>query len=179
MHQTHGTAVAVVDGNTPPVTVPRADAMVTTRPGTALAVLVADCAPVLLADESAGVVAVAHAGRRGVAGGVGDATLSVMSDLGATPASTTVLVGPSVCARCYPVPATLQDEVAARVPATRARTPSGEPALDVRAGIEAQLRAAGVQRVEVDPGCTVESDRLYSYRRDRVTGRFAGVAVLA
>ena len=185
MAQVHGSDVVVVDGSELPPgpgrPVPEADAMVTAEPGLALAVLVADCTPVLLASPQGGahgVVRVAHAGRRGMAGGVVAATVSAMRRLGADPATTTALVGPAICGRCYEVPAAMQAEVAAVEPASRSTTWSGTPALDVRAGVVAQLEAAGVTAIEVDPSCTAESDRLYSHRRDGVTGRFAGVACL-
>jgi copper oxidase (laccase) domain-containing protein len=71
----------------------------------------------------------------------------------------------------------MADEVTAVVPATRAVSRSGTPALDLRAGVVAQLAAAGVAAIEVDPWCTRESPELFSHRRDGVTGRFAGVVV--
>ncbi len=179
MSQVHGTAVAVVDGPASGGPPREADALVTAVPGLALAVLVADCAPVLLADTTAGVVAVAHAGRRGMARGIVAATLDAMRGLGAQPATTAALVGPAICGRCYEVPAELQDEVAAIEPAARSTTRSGTAALDIRAGVVAHLESAGVAAIEVDPLCTAESDRLYSHRRDGVTGRFAGLALLA
>jgi polyphenol oxidase len=179
MSQVHGTAVAVVDGTGTGGPAPEADALVTAAPGLALVVLVADCAPVLLADTTAGVVAVAHAGRRGMAGGIVAATLVAMRSLGAQPATTAALVGPAICGRCYEVPADLQDEVAAIEPAARSTTRAGTAGLDIRAGVVAQLEAAGVPSIEVDPLCTAESEHLYSHRRDGVTGRFAGLACLA
>lgn len=179
MSQVHGCTVAVVDGPPAPGSpVPEADALVTAQPGLALAVLVADCAPVLLADAAAGVVAVAHAGRRGMAGGVVAATLAAMGRLGAAPSTTWALVGPAICGRCYEVPAALQAEVAAVEPASRSTTRSGTAGLDIRAGVVAQLDAAGVASIEVDPRCTAESEELYSHRRDGVTGRFAALAAL-
>jgi YfiH family protein len=176
MSQVHGSAVAVVDGpQQPGAPAPTADALVTGQPGLALVVLVADCAPVLLTDPTAGVVAVAHAGRRGMVGGIVAATLAAMRGLGAQPGTTAALVGPAICGRCYPVPESLQAEVIAVEPAARSTTRSGGAALDIRAGVVAQLEAAGVTAIEVDPTCTAESGRLYSYRRDGVTGRFAGL----
>jgi YfiH family protein len=178
MTQVHGTAVAIVDGPATGGPAPEADALVTVVPGLALVVLVADCAPVLLADTTVGVVAVAHAGRRGMAAGIVAATLEAMHGLGARPATTAALVGPAICGRCYEVPAHLQDEVAEIEPAARSTTRAGTAGLDIRAGVVAQLEAAGVASVEVDPLCTAESDRLYSRRRDGVTGRLAGVIAL-
>lgn len=158
MDQVHGRDVAVVDG---PASgpAPRVDALVTATPGTALAVLVADCRPVLLADDRAGVVA----------------------------AEVRAHVGPGVCAACYPVPAAMRDEVAATVPASWASARDGSPALDLLAGVRSQLASAGVEYVEAETTCTAEDSSLFSHRRDggqnggpagRLAGRFAGVVVL-
>lgn len=171
--QVHGTAVEVVDGLWEAV--PRADAMVTRTPGTALAVMVADCVPVLLADPAAGVVGVAHAGRAGMAAGVVPAAVAALRDLGAR--SVHAVVGPSVCARCYEVPAALRDEVSAAVPVSASVSATGTPALDVVAGVLHQLHDAGAQ-VELVRGCTAERTDLFSHRRDGTTGRFAGVVAL-
>lgn len=172
MNQVHGKDVAVVDGPwTGPA--PEVDALVTTQPGRALAVLVADCVPVLLADPEAGVVAVAHAGRPGLAAGVVPAAIAAMRDLGAR--KLVARVGPAVCGRCYEVPEAMRAEVAAVVPESWAVTRQGTPALDVPAGVVAQLRAAGAA-VQTAATCTIEDPHSYSYRRDGVTGRFAGVA---
>jgi YfiH family protein len=171
--QVHGTHVERVDGGWDDA--PEADALVTDRPGTALAVLVADCVPVLLADAAAGVVGVAHAGRRGMTDGVVPAAVGALRDLGARDLS--AVVGPSVCARCYEVPAALREEVAAAVPVSASVSRTGTPAVDVAAGVLQQLADLGVA-VELVPGCTAERPDLYSHRRDGVTGRFAGVAAL-
>ncbi|TDD62586.1 polyphenol oxidase family protein, partial [Actinomadura rubrisoli] len=150
------------------------DAIVTTVPGLALAVLVADCAPVLLADPAAGVVGAAHSGRPGTAAGVVPALVKRMCERGADPARIAAAIGPAACGGCYEVPAVMRDEVAAVVPAAYATTSKGTPGLDIRAGIAAQLAAEGVADVRVDPRCTIESPELFSYRRDGRTGRFAG-----
>ncbi|HET8613987.1 MAG TPA: polyphenol oxidase family protein [Actinomycetales bacterium] len=174
MDQVHGDEVVQVDGpwRGP---VPRCDAMVTTRPGLALAVLVADCVPVLLAAPREGVLGVAHAGRAGMAAGVVERLVEAMHDLGAR--TITARVGPSVCPRCYPVGQQLADEVAARWPVTRSVSRHGEPSLDVAAGVLAQL-AASCRDLDQVPGCTVERPDLFSYRRDGRTGRFAGIGLL-
>ena len=182
MTQVHGREVAVVDGPPSPRgiglrPVPQADALVTCGHGVALAVLVADCVPVLLAgrSEAGPVLAAAHAGRRGVVLGVVAATVEAMAGLGARPGSMSAMVGPAVCAECYEVPAAMADEVAAAVPSARATSRTGTPALDLPAAVTTQLRDAGVADVVVDPTCTAEDRSLYSHRRDAVTGRFAGV----
>lgn len=148
------------------------DAMVTREADVALAVMVADCTPVLLSDSEAGVIGVAHAGRPGMLAGVVPATLDAMRDLGAR--SITAVLGPSVCGRCYEVPEEMYDEARQRFPASAAITWRGTHAIDVAAGVASQLRDAGVP-FEWVPGCTRERDDLFSYRRDGRTGRFAGV----
>ncbi|MCU7825262.1 peptidoglycan editing factor PgeF [Kitasatospora sp. DSM 101779] len=172
MNQVHGADVAVVTQRQPAGQAPTVDAVVTDRP-LALAVLTADCTPVLLADRAAGVVGAAHAGRPGLAAGVVPAAVRAMAELGADPARITAVLGPAVCGRCYEVPAGLRDEVAAIVPAARAETSWGTPALDVAAGVVAQLAEAGVTDVVRSDVCTLESDDHYSYRREQRTGRLA------
>jgi len=174
MNQVHSADVAVVDepwGDRP---VPEVDAVVTARRGLALAVLTADCTPVLLADPVAGVVAAAHAGRPGMVAGVVPAAVSAMTELGADPARIVARTGPAVCGRCYEVPEAMRAEVAAVEPAAHAETSWGTPAVDVSAGVHAQLTRAGVHDRAQSPVCTLESGDHFSYRRDRTTGRLAG-----
>ncbi|WP_432502029.1 peptidoglycan editing factor PgeF [Kineococcus arenarius] len=171
--QVHGADVVEVDAV--PSRPPRADALVTRRRGLALAVVVADCVPVLLADPAAGVVGVAHAGRPGLVAGVVPAVLAAMRAAGAR--EVVAALGPAVCGGCYEVPAAMADEVASLVPAARATTSWGTPAVDVAAGVLAQLTEAGVRASGPGP-CTFERADLFSYRRDGVTGRSAGVVVL-
>ncbi|KMS87448.1 laccase [Streptomyces regensis] len=173
MNQVHGADVAVVDepwGST----VPEVDAIVTARRGLALAVLTADCVPVLLADPVAGIVAAAHAGRPGMVKGVVPAAVRAMVELGAEAGRIVARTGPSVCGRCYEVPEAMRAEVAAVEPAAHAETSWGTPALDVSAGVHAQLDRLGVCDRAQAPVCTLESDDHFSYRRDRTTGRLAG-----
>ncbi|MGP7961384.1 peptidoglycan editing factor PgeF [Sanguibacter sp. A247] len=161
-----------------------ADGLVTSTVGLGLAVQVADCVPVLLADARAGVVGVAHAGRRGVERDVVGAVLDAMAGLGATAARTRVVVGPSACGRCYEVPATLQEAVAALAPSSMSTTSWGTPALDLPAAVIARLRRAGVEDITHDARCTIEDPSLFSHRRATrpggpgTTGRLAGVVAL-
>jgi copper oxidase (laccase) domain-containing protein len=97
-----------------------------------------------------------------------------MIELGADPARIAARTGPAVCGRCYEVPAEMRDEVAAVEPAARARTSWGTPAVDVTAGVHAQLERLGVRDLRASAVCTRESGDHYSYRRDRTTGRLAG-----
>ncbi|WP_328482460.1 peptidoglycan editing factor PgeF [Streptomyces sp. NBC_00377] len=174
MNQVHGNDVAEVEGPwTTPLT-PPVDALVTAARGLALAVLTADCVPVLLADPVAGVVAAAHAGRPGMVKGIVPAAVDAMRSLGADPSRIVARTGPAVCGRCYEVPEAMRAEVAAVEPAAHAETSWGTPAVDVTAGVHAQLDRLGVHDRERSPVCTRESKDHFSYRRDRSTGRLAG-----
>lgn len=171
MNQVHGKAVEFItahgDG-------PTADAMVSR--GQPLAVMVADCVPVVLLgevhSETDPVLAVVHAGRPGVAADIVSATVVNMRSRGA--ASISAWIGPSICGECYEVPEQLRTDVAAAVPETWSTTSWGTPALDLPAGVRAQLKALDVT-VEYSGECTLETARLYSYRRNQQTGRFAGL----
>ncbi|MER5537337.1 peptidoglycan editing factor PgeF [Streptomyces mirabilis] len=174
MNQVHGPDVAVVDGPWLSAEIPSVDAIVTARRGLALAVLTADCTPVLLADPVAGIAAAAHAGRPGMVAGVVPAAVRAMVELGAEPERIVARTGPAVCGRCYEVPDEMRAEVAAIEPAAYAETSWGTPAVDVTAGVHAQLERLGVCDRAQSPVCTLESDDHFSYRRDRTTGRLAG-----
>lgn len=177
MEQVHGRTTAVVDG---PRTEPleATDAVVATGPGIAVAVRVADCVPVLLADADAGVVAAVHAGRVGARIGVLPAALAAMESAGARIDRVEVLLGPAVCGECYEVPAAMRADVERHLPGSATRTRRGTPGLDLRAGLWRQLADAGVARIGVDPRCTVEDRTLYSYRRDGTSGRQAALTWL-
>lgn len=171
MNQCHGASVEVVDGpwrGDPPA----CDAVITAATDLALVVLVADCVPVLLADPVAGIIGAVHAGRPGLVANVVGAALDAMADLGAR--APFAVVGPSVCGRCYEVPEAMREVAAAVEPASATVSWAGTPAIDVGAGVVAQLAGRGVPVTWV-PGCTREDDRLFSYRRTTPTGRFAGV----
>ncbi|MGW2636218.1 peptidoglycan editing factor PgeF [Streptomyces sp. NPDC001348] len=174
MNQVHGADVAVVEAPWSEGPVPEVDAIVTARPGLALAVLTADCTPVLLADPVARIAAAAHAGRPGMVAGVVPAAVRAMVELGADPGRIVARTGPAVCGRCYEVPEAMRAEVAAVEPAAHAETSWGTPAVDVSAGVHAQLERLGVCDREQSPVCTLESGDHFSYRRDRATGRLAG-----
>jgi YfiH family protein len=180
MRQVHGSAVAYAAGPVPaPGPAPMADAIFTDVPDLALGVLVADCAPVLIADPRARIIGAAHAGREGMAAGVVPALIRVMTGAGADPARMRAIIGPAICGGCYEVPAQLRARIADAAPAAGSVTTRGAPGIDLRAGITAQLAGAGVRAVSRDPRCTAEAPELYSYRRDGQTGRFAGLVWLA
>ncbi|MCX5556974.1 peptidoglycan editing factor PgeF [Streptomyces sp. NBC_00038] len=174
MNQVHGSDVAEVGGPWTTRLTPPVDGLVTTTRGLALAVLTADCVPVLLADPVAGVVAAAHAGRPGMVAGIVPEAIEAMESLGAEPARIVARTGPAVCGRCYEVPEAMRAEVAAVEPAAYGETSWGTPAVDVVAGVHAQLERLGVHDRERSPVCTLESRDHFSYRRDRTTGRLAG-----
>jgi hypothetical protein len=182
MRQVHGDDVVVVDAV--PGRPPEADALATRTPGLVLLARAADCVPVVLADPVAGVAAVAHAGRVGMASGVVPAAVAAARGLGAG-TGLRAWVGPRVCGRCYEVPERMRAEVARIVPESWSTTSWGTPALDVAAGVLAQLRRLGVPAVDIadplgpDRVCTVESGDLFSYRRQGPdAGRQAGLVHL-
>ena len=174
MNQVHGDHVETVESaRADPFEA--TDALVTATPGLALAVVTADCVPVLMADARAGVVGAAHAGRVGAAEGVVLRTLEAMLALGAHAGDVSVLLGPAVSGPNYEVPEEMAADIEASLPGSQTRTPSGTPALDLRAGIARQLAGAGVTAIDVDPRCTVADPMLFSHRRDAPTGRLASL----
>jgi polyphenol oxidase len=180
LRQVHGDDVAIVDGpwpaGTPP---PQVDAVVTTAVELGLVIVVADCLPVLLGDDVAGVVAAAHVGRRGLAAGLVGRVVDALVATGARPQRVQAYVGPGICGACYEVPAAMHDDVVAMVPEASSRTGRGTPALDIRAGVHAQLRRSGIPDTTplVDVArCTFEDPALFSHRRHQPTGRLAGIA---
>jgi hypothetical protein len=173
MHQVHGDRVVVVDG--PGDTVDNADGLVTAEPRLALAVVTADCVPVLMADARAGVVGAVHAGRVGAQNGVVIRGVEQMERAGARAADISVLLGPAASGRNYEVPPDMADEVEAALPGSRTTTSRGTAGLDLRAGITRQLRGLGVSAIDVDPRCTIDDDTLFSHRRGAPTGRLASL----
>lgn len=185
MNQVHGAQVALVAGGERGKAAPTADAMVLEPSGQAcgLAVMVADCVPVVLIGElPAGgpLLAVAHAGRPGVEAGVIDAVVARLHASGAV--SVEAWLGPSVCGACYEVPEGLRAQVSGHVPEAFATTTWGTPALDLPAAVLAQLKANGVQ-AHASSICTLEDSRYYSHRRSQrdgePEGRFIGFVAAA
>ena len=172
MEQVHGRTATVVDGSeTGPAEA--TDALVTAEPGLAVAVLVADCVPILLSDATAGVVGAVHAGRVGARVGVVPAALDAMRSVGAEAHRIEALLGPAICGDCYEVPAAMAEDVEKHLPGSACRSRKGTPGLDLRAGLWRQLADLGIGKIGVDPRCTVEDKTLFSYRRDGSTGRIA------
>ena len=175
MNQVHGDHVAVVDRPLEAAPVDKTDALVTTTPRLALAVVSADCVPVLMGDARAGVVAAVHAGRVGAQNGVVARTVEAMLRLGAQAGDISALLGPAVSGRNYEVPEEMAAAVEASLPGSRTTTSLGTPGLDLRAGIARQLTALGVTAIDIDPRCTVDDRKLFSHRRDAPTGRLASL----
>ena len=129
--------------------------------------------PVSCADPQARVVAAVHAGRPGMVAGVVPAAVAAMRSAGARDLH--AWVGPHVCGACYEVPEQMRAEASAVVPEAHAETSWGTPALDIGAGVHAQLVDAGVSVVDASR-CTIEHEDLFSYRRQgRASGRLAGL----
>ncbi|WP_067848104.1 peptidoglycan editing factor PgeF [Nocardia lijiangensis] len=174
MEQIHGRGVEIVDGPRPEP-VPATDALVTTVPNLALVVLTADCVPILLSDDEAGVIAAVHAGRIGARIGIVPRVLDAMVSAGARLDRVGAFLGPAASGRQYEVPAAMRDDVEKHLPGSATITVRGTPALDLRAGIRRQLTEAGIAAIAEDPRCTIEDKTLFSHRRGAPTGRIAGV----
>jgi YfiH family protein len=171
MNQVHGDNVVVVDQLLE--TDPTCDAMITTKAGISLAVMVADCIPLLLISREA--VAAVHVGRAGLINKVAIKTLHQMRTIGAIDIH--AIIGPSICGRCYEVPFELQQAVIADHPRAFSTTHKGTPGLDLPAALIADLVAEGVT-YEASSSCTMEDDLYFSHRKHNPTGRFAGVVSL-
>jgi len=153
------------------------DAWVCADGSVPLAIMVADCLPVLLvgrrADpQAAPVTAAAHAGRPGLLSGILENTISAMREHGAS--TITAWIGPGVCGECYEIPEAMVTEVSRERPHIASTTRWGTSALDLRAEAEAVLTGQNVAVAELS-GCTLEDESLYSHRRAPGEGRFAGL----
>lgn len=181
--QAHGRAVATIDRQNAEAlraTPPRADAAVTRTPGIALTVCTADCLPVLLGDLAGTVVGVAHAGWRGLAAGVLDATVAA---LGVPGQEIAAWIGPGIGPKAFEVGADVRDAYCDPDPGCAAHfTPLRERKwlADLAGLARRRLSAVGVTRVDGGDWCThTDSVRFLSYRRDGSSGRMALVAWLA
>jgi YfiH family protein len=168
--QVHGTRVVTAAAPWAAGQGPKGDAMVTDRPGLALAIVTADCAPVLLVDAERRIVGAAHAGWRGAVAGVLEATVAAMAALGALPGRITAAIGPCVAQASYEVGPDLRDAVLAGSPADSAFFAAGQREdrwqFDLPGYCAARLAAAGVGHVIVTGFDTVaEEDRFFSHRR--------------
>ena len=152
-----------------------ADALVTRTPGLAIGALTADCAPILLCDPQARVIAAAHAGWRGALSGVAEATIAAMEELGAKRERVVAVIGPSISQRAYEVGADYVDRFLAKEPASETffmtDESSGEPHFDLSGYVAERLSRAGVGSVSDLGLCTYcDETRLFSYRRSQHHG---------
>lgn len=171
MNQVHGNSFTVIE--TIEDIDPTSDALITTTKGIALAVLVADCIPLLLTSST--VVAAVHVGRRGLHNGIAIKVVDEMRRLGANHIHATL--GASICGRCYEVSQDIADEVCAIYPAAFSLTREMTPALDLPKALIAVLVSMGIT-YEASSICTLEDPLYFSYRRHNITGRNAGVVWL-
>ncbi len=167
VHQVHSDRAVALSA--PPADCPQADALVTATPGLVLAVLTADCAPVLLADRAAGVVGAAHAGWRGAKAGVLEVTVSAMEGLGARAERIAAVIGPTISQAAYEVGHDFARGFLDDDPETArffANGPGAKPMFDLPGYCLWRLRAAGVGQAEWTRHCTYgDEGRFFSYRR--------------
>ncbi|MCD2316730.1 peptidoglycan editing factor PgeF [Sphingomonas sp. IC-11] len=153
----------------PPAERPRADALVTNRPGMALGILTADCAPVLLADAEAGVIGAAHAGWKGAIGGVTDSTLAAMEQLGARRDRIAAAIGPCIARTSYEVDEGFRRRFEEEDPANErffVDARQGHAQFDLEAYVTHRLAAAGVRRIEaLGLDTYADESRFFSFRR--------------
>jgi YfiH family protein len=169
VHQIHSAEVVFADRAWPQQERPRADAMVTDRPGLLLGILTADCAPVLFADAGAGVIGAAHAGWRGAVAGVTDTTIDAMEQLGARRERICAAVGPCIAQPSYEVDEAFRERFLAAAPENGrffVRGDDGKPHFDLPGYVEGRLSRAGIDSVELLKLDTYADDgRFYSFRR--------------
>ena len=170
-HQVHGAEVVVHDGEWSGwLRLPGVDGHVTTTPGTAMAVTVADCTPVFIAHPD-GAAAVLHAGWRGTAAHILQRGLTALERVGFSSSRAVVHLGPSICGACYEV----GPEVLEAVHGTPA---DGKGMLDVRAVLERQARTLGVGFISATTLCTrCDNEKFFSHRAGDA-GRQLGVIAL-
>ncbi|MFM2136943.1 MAG: hypothetical protein RLY81_92 [Actinomycetota bacterium] len=171
MNQVHGDSVLVVDSVD--AQTPTCDGLITTKPNLQLAVMVADCIPLLLVSKEA--VGAIHVGRAGLVNRIALKAIQVMRTAGAIDIH--AILGPSICGSCYEVPFEMQQEVMQEHPRAFATTRKGTPALDLPKALIADLVSVGVS-YEASTICTFEDELYFSHRRQNPTGRFAGIVSL-
>jgi YfiH family protein len=170
LYQVHSAQAVTVAAPWPIPENPKADAMATDRPGIALGILTADCAPILLADPQARIIGAAHAGWNGALSGVVESVLAAMGRLGAKPERIHAAIGPCISQNAYEVGPEFEARFVSTDP-TNARffTPSQHPdhwQFDLRGYVAQRLKKAGVESVDVIDACTyAREDAFFSYRR--------------
>lgn len=173
LQQVHGTAVAIEPG----FDEPEADAAITRTPGTVLAILTADCMPVVFATDDGSEVGAAHAGWRGLAGGVLEATVAAMRT---SPANIIAWLGPTAGPQAYEIGQEVLDAFVAHDPRAASAFTATRPGhwrIDLYALARQRLADAGIGRVSGGDLCTItDPQRFFSHRRDQRTGRMATLA---
>jgi len=169
VHQVHSAEAVYADHAWSQADRPHADALVTDRPKLLLGILTADCAPVLFADNEAGVIGAAHAGWRGALAGVTDSTIAAMEKLGARKHRIAAAVGPCIAQLSYEVDDRFRQRFQIEEPGSErffAESATGKPHFDLPAYVVHRLIAAGIEQVEaLHLDTYAEPDRFYSYRR--------------
>ena len=165
MSQVHGDTVVLVEDSS---SHPTCDALITTHKNLALAVLVADCIPLLLKSDVA--VAAVHVGRKGLMNGIARKSIEAMRDLGAEVIHS--YIGPYICGNCYEVSKEIFREVVDQHPNADSSAATQRFTLDIGAGLKRELRDTVLLDLS---SCVLEDPKSFSYRRDGITGRQAGV----
>lgn len=143
----------------------------------AIAVMTADCLPVLMSDISGSVVAAVHAGRVGLENGILLRALECYAQRGIPAHDICVTIAPAICGKCYEVPEEMAKRSARLLDEVEAQTSWGTPSLDLPHAAERQLRDAGVQCVNIIDICTFEDSDFHSYRRNSRAGRQASIII--
>lgn len=174
MDQVHSADVVTVAGAPVPSNTATCDALVSPHALEPLAVMVADCVPVVFTGTSASgaISAVAHAGRRGLLDGILSNTVARMESHGAT--SLEAWIGPSICGSCYEVPQQMAEESESLRPGIACATRWGSTGLDLPGEACRELESLGVMVTESGV-CTFENEDYFSYRQNPATGRLAGL----
>ena len=165
MNQTHSDRIVLVENGE---NIPDADALITTTQRVAVAVMVADCIPLLLKSDVA--VAAVHVGRKGLMNGITRKTINAMRDLGAEVIHS--YIGPCICGNCYEVSTDIFDDVVEKYPAADSSKRTGKKTLDLVSALKSDLKDTVVLDLS---SCVLEDKNTFSYRRDGITGRQVGV----
>ncbi|MEC9240044.1 MAG: peptidoglycan editing factor PgeF [Pseudomonadota bacterium] len=178
LKQVHGSSVVKMEPQVDPVddqgSASVADAQWTDSTGIGLAILSADCFPVVIADASGGVVGIAHCGWRGAVSGV---LKSLVVDMRCRSARLNAWMGPGICKQCYEVGPDVVARLDARVSKNVLVAGSRRDRwfLDLPGYLEILLQELGIERIFRSPSCSYQDENLYSFRRDKVTGRVATI----
>ena len=170
LEQVHGNQVVSIEKICEP---PIADAAFTRVKGIALAVMVADCVPILFTSDE--VVGVAHVGRRGLVNGVIAQVAAVLKNI--SPTNLAAYIGPHICPSCYEISPDLANEISQNFPEVISQSRWGTPSIDLRSSSIRQLQIEEIETNDLSH-CTYEDENLFSYRRDQKTGRNAGIVWL-